>query len=195
MEGTATIPPCTPLEAGDGFVAAKWGLISVVGVYAPPSWDLAEFERTLYDLEACVRRCLPGRVMVAGDFNAKSLLWGSLRTDQRGRALEEWAAGLGLELINTGRASTCVRRQGTSIIDLTWANSPAAHEISGWRVVADQETLSNHMYIEMVVRATPPELLARRQTTERKRRRWAFKKIEKDYLKAGSLRTDMGRWR
>ncbi|XP_071579936.1 uncharacterized protein [Temnothorax nylanderi] len=126
--------------------------------------------------------------MVAGDFNAKSALWGgSPHTDQRGHVLELWAAGLGLCLVNTGRESTCVRRQGASIVDLTWANHLAERKIRGWRVVTDQETLSDHLYIEMMVRATPPELLARRRDADKKRQRWALKKLDKDLLKAAVL--------
>ncbi|XP_071639994.1 uncharacterized protein [Temnothorax longispinosus] len=179
--------PSTPLEAGERFVAVKWGLISVVGVYAPPRWDLVRYKQMLYELEVCVRKRLPGRVMVAEAFNAKSTLWGFPRTDGRGKALVRWAAGLGLMLLNTGRESTFVSRRETSIIDLTWANPPPGREVSDWRAVTDQETMSDHLYIEMTVRATPPELLTCRRKLEKGKRRWALKKVDRDLFEAAIL--------
>jgi len=65
-------------------------------------------------MERCARRhsLLSGPLLAAGDFNAKSPLWGSPRQDGKGRALQEWAAGLGLCILNTGTTSTCVWTQG-----------------------------------------------------------------------------------
>ncbi|XP_071652475.1 uncharacterized protein [Temnothorax longispinosus] len=125
--------------------------------------------------------------MVAGDFNAKSTLWGSPRTDWRGDATERWAAGLGLCLANVGRESTCVRRRGELIVDITWATPPVARDIRGWRVVSDVETLSDHQLIEMVVQASPPGVLARRLAAGRTRRRWALKQMNVDLFKAAII--------
>ncbi|XP_071652356.1 uncharacterized protein [Temnothorax longispinosus] len=99
---------------GDGFVVVKWSRVYVAGVYISPNVDTASYERLLADLRDCVLRIPPARreILVAGDFNAKSALWGSPATDRRGRILEAWTAGLGLVVLNTGTAQTCVRRQG-----------------------------------------------------------------------------------
>ncbi|XP_071581128.1 uncharacterized protein [Temnothorax nylanderi] len=149
-------PPCTRVEAGEGYVAVKWGPILVIAIYAPPRWDLVMFEGVLDAIDACIRRHPQSQVIVAGDFNAKSALWGSPRRNQRGSTLEEWAASLGLCLVNTGRKSTCVRRQRTSIVDLTWADPCTARFIREWGVIEDGETLSDHQLIEMVFQVTPP---------------------------------------
>ncbi|XP_071644560.1 uncharacterized protein [Temnothorax longispinosus] len=69
-------PPCTRVEAGEGYVAAKWGPILIVAVYTPPSWDLAKFEGVLDVIDLCVQQHSQSQVIVAGDFNAKSALWG-----------------------------------------------------------------------------------------------------------------------
>ncbi|XP_071577335.1 uncharacterized protein [Temnothorax nylanderi] len=99
--------PCSRLEAGDGFVAVKWGHVAVVGVYLRPSLDVAQFERRLDDIGDCLRRIRPEiPTVVAGDFNAKSALWGFSVTDGRGRILEDWAAGAGLIIINSGNTQT-----------------------------------------------------------------------------------------
>ncbi|XP_070160599.1 uncharacterized protein [Polyergus mexicanus] len=112
-----TLPPCTPVEAGAGVVVVRWGPISVLGVYISPSVGLAQFEAFLDEVSACFRRQMPRPIIVAGDFNAKSTRWGSRFTNARGEALQDWAAALGLCLINTGSRSTLVRWE--SVLDLT----------------------------------------------------------------------------
>ncbi|XP_071581126.1 uncharacterized protein [Temnothorax nylanderi] len=102
---------CTRLEAGDGYVAVRWGHVSVVGVYLSPNTSVAQYETALDGIWGCVSRILPGPVIVAGDFNAKSALWGSPVTNARGRILERRAAGLGLCAINAGSVQTCVRQR------------------------------------------------------------------------------------
>jgi len=71
-------------------------------VYLSPALDVAQFARRLDGRGECVRRLLllPSPILVAGDFNAKSRLWGSPRTDARGNVLAEWAAELGLSILN-----------------------------------------------------------------------------------------------
>jgi hypothetical protein len=75
--------------------------------------------------------------------------------------LEEWAAGLDLLILNERSRSTCVRSRGEFIVDLTWASPAAARLVGSWGV-KDIETLSDHLYIEMTVRATSREVLTRR---------------------------------
>lgn len=89
--------------------------------------DLAQYSTRLEEMEESMRR-LPQTVpiMVAGDFNAKSPVWGSPRQNRRGEVLIEWAAVLGLCVLNMGSRSTCVRPQGESIVDLTWVTPSAA---------------------------------------------------------------------
>lgn len=54
-------------------MAVTWGEIAVVGLYISPNISLAQFEGTLAEVGAVVNRSLPGRVLVAGDLNAKSV--------------------------------------------------------------------------------------------------------------------------
>lgn len=66
---------------------------------------MVEFERWLEDLVDCVNQRMARSKIVAGDFNSKSQMWGSARTDARGRAVEKWAAQNGLILVNTGKVN------------------------------------------------------------------------------------------
>ncbi|EFN84018.1 hypothetical protein EAI_15961, partial [Harpegnathos saltator] len=85
-------------------------------------------------------------VVIARDFNAHSERWGCSprQRDSRGDALIDWAVGLGLSLINEVSASTCVRLNGESVIDLTWATPSAARLFREWKVEVEGETLSYH---------------------------------------------------
>ena len=143
--------PLSLLGRGEGYVAAKWGEIAVVGVYYSPNRDLAQFEEYLGRVSAEIGRHLPGLVLVAGDLNAKSVVWGSPATNARGEVLEEWVAELGLLVLNRGSVHTCVRHNGGSIVDITLGTPPVARMVFGWRVMAGSETLSDHRYIRMDV--------------------------------------------
>ncbi|XP_072750509.1 uncharacterized protein [Anoplolepis gracilipes] len=141
-------PPCSLLKSGRGYVAVKWGSIAVVACYAPPSWGLSQFELYLGELEHCIRSILPQEVVVAGDFNARAQAWGDRLTTPKGEVLLDWIGALGLCLLNTGNEPTCDRLlRGASIVDLTMITPSAARLNCSWGVV-DQETLSDHRYIE-----------------------------------------------
>ncbi|XP_029673418.1 uncharacterized protein LOC115241682 [Formica exsecta] len=179
-------PPASRLENGEGYVAVQWGRISVVGVYISPNIDLARFEDRLQSIGECIRRSpLPRPVIIARDFNAKSALWGSPLTNRRGGVLEDWAS-LGLCIFNRGSRSTCVRPQGESIVDLTWAAPAAVHLVSGWEVL-EKETASDHLYIKMTISAAAPEMLSRRRDLETRPRRWVLRKMDENRLKAAIL--------
>ncbi|XP_025158948.1 uncharacterized protein LOC112589518 [Harpegnathos saltator] len=109
----------------------------------------------LQDMGGTIKRYLPGPVIAAGDFNAKSELWGSRRGDGRGEEVENWAAGLGLHLLNKGKNSTFVGSQGESIIDLSWVTPAALGRVQTWRVADELETLLDHLLIEMELSVTP----------------------------------------
>lgn len=68
--------PCSPLEIGEGFLVVKWGEMVVIGTYISPSFDIAQFEDRLADIECCYNRFYTKPTVIAGDFNAKSNHWG-----------------------------------------------------------------------------------------------------------------------
>jgi len=149
------------------------------GVYLP-SLSLAEFEAALDELEEVVRSSLPGPVLVMGDFNAKSAVWGCPYGDRRGETLLDWAGSLGLTLLNEGTVATCVRPQGESILDLTWASPEALRMVAGWRMAAELETLSDHRYIELGLAERRPLT----GTMVAEERRWSLARLNPDLLMA-----------
>lgn len=61
-----------------------------------------------------------GKVIICGDFNAHSSLWGSTRTDENGRIIEEYMDEHNLVCLNDGRGTRFDVGRGTeSAIDLT----------------------------------------------------------------------------
>ncbi|CAH0724206.1 unnamed protein product, partial [Brenthis ino] len=138
---------CSLIEKGHGYVVVKCGILTLVGCYISPNSGIIAFESYLDEVAACIRRCLPRPIIVLGDFNARSRTWGDTRDDRRGIIIQEWAASLDLRILNQGSISTCVRWQGESIVDLTWASTSASRMVSDWRVAEDVVTLSDHRYI------------------------------------------------
>lgn len=135
------------ISKGDGFVIASWGKWVITSCYISPNCDVEEFEEFLDGLGRGIAPWLNRPLLVMGDFNAKSETWGKGRTNVRGEILEEWAGDKGLWLLNEGRNSTCVRVQGESTVDLSWASAQAVKDIRTWWVDLKSETLSDHRYI------------------------------------------------
>lgn len=96
-----------------------WGTVIIIGVYISPNVTLKKYEEWLENIAEIIAKRPTRQAVVADHFNAKSVMWGATRTDARGRAVEKWAAQVGLVLLNTGSTSTCVRRWGELVIDLT----------------------------------------------------------------------------
>ncbi|CAH2108905.1 unnamed protein product [Euphydryas editha] len=138
-------------ERGAGYVVAKWGEYAVVGVYFSPNKTVAELEAFVDLLAAAVGRQAPRQVVLLGDLNAKTRDWGNPSTNSRGAVVREWAVAAGLTLLNTGLAHTCVRHNGGSVVDLSFASPSIATRVQVWRVLSEVETLSDHKYVRFEV--------------------------------------------
>lgn len=141
---TSPEAPLTTITKRKGHVAIEWGGIVIIGVYFSPNRCLAEFEDYLAEIGTLIRQIHPRSVLVIGDLNAKSRLWGSPATDPRGEVLEDWMTMTGLLILNQGSINTCVRRYGGSIVDVSFASHATARRIQGWKILEDAETLSTY---------------------------------------------------
>ncbi|XP_063545734.1 uncharacterized protein LOC134753725 [Cydia strobilella] len=140
---------------GRGFVLAVIGGLGIIGIYFSPRRVLSEFEQMLTEVGALIGQISPIPVLVARDFNAKSMAWGSPATDVREEVLEEWAISMRLTVLNTGSESTCVRPQGESIVDVTFVSNALARRVQNWKVEIGTETLSDHRYVQFDVTTLP----------------------------------------
>lgn len=117
-----------------------------ISCYFTPNEPIDTFQNKLNSLEDDMRM-FQGRIILAGDFNAKALEWGMPTTDSRGRRILEMTARLALNVINTGNTTT-FRRPGYSetIPDVTFASEAITPDIKNWRV-REFYTGSDHQYI------------------------------------------------
>lgn len=93
-----------------------------------------------------------GRNTILGmDANAKSALWHSARTDQRGDDIEDFILTNGVEVINSRQSLTTFedsRGRGDNI-DVTLMTADCARRTQGWKVI--DEELSDHRRIPWTV--------------------------------------------
>lgn len=114
VKGEDGAPPHHLYKKGKGYVAVDWGGLVIVGVYAPPQWNIPRYGELLDKVGEVLRLNSHRPVLVAGDLNAKSILWGSSATNARGKDTADWAIELGLHIANRGMEDTCVRHNGES---------------------------------------------------------------------------------
>ncbi|XP_011647144.1 uncharacterized protein LOC105433494 [Pogonomyrmex barbatus] len=111
-------PSVSRIKSGNGFTALKVNDHLMVSCYFSPNRPLEEFGGFLDDLYDLVRFYPMERVIVAGDFNARSTSWRDTITNDRGTLLERWLDSTGLVVANNNSRPTCERDQGKSIVDL-----------------------------------------------------------------------------
>lgn len=92
---------CCPIINGPGFALVEWNDIVVIGCYFLPNRRLSNFVSYLDDLTLIINRHRGRPLMVLGDFNARTIQWDRV-TNTKGEVLADWAAGLGLKLLNKG---------------------------------------------------------------------------------------------
>jgi ribonuclease HI len=81
---------------------------------------------------------LPPPLLLLGDFNAHSELWGSEEPRPSGRVVEDFIAGNDLSILNTGSQTYLHPASGSfTVIDLSLC-SPSAHIDFTWEVDTDQ---------------------------------------------------------
>lgn len=137
-------------KRGEHYVIVECRGIVFVSLYLSPNEGEIAFVNSLRTLRQDIRDLKTKPLVLGGDFNARSAFWRDSVTNRRGKYLDKWTADLGLILANNGQP-TCVRPQGRSTIDLTWANARAARQISAWAVKEEVEILSDHLPIEFTV--------------------------------------------
>jgi hypothetical protein len=128
--------------SGEGHVWIETGPYRFISAYVSPNSGWGAYERRLEEVGVCVRSSRR-QVLLAGDFNAKSPLWGSKREDQRGAALADLLAQCDLTVLNQGNQPTFVGVGGSSTIGMTCASAGLAQRVVEWRV-EEQETTSDH---------------------------------------------------
>lgn len=138
--------------SGPGFVWVEVECSVIYCCYISPNTQRDTYEEFLWNLETSIRQHCKS-VVVMGDFNAKSVTWGSATTDRRGRSLVEWVGSNQLTILNDGHTPTFRRGQQSSILDLTLVSASLIS--ANWMVHDHRESLSDHQYISVDIGAEP----------------------------------------
>ncbi|XP_018578181.1 uncharacterized protein LOC108916417 [Anoplophora glabripennis] len=146
----------------------------IFSCYFSPNRSLEEFENFLSNLEHTFREI---EVIIEGDFNGKSPLWGGEREDRRGIRLAEWLFQMNLRILNEGKAPTFERGDSRSHIDITACTERLVAKIGKWRVM-EEETLSLHKYIYFEASNGP----------QNRRSEWKYAEFDKSKAKEGIRR-------
>lgn len=91
--------------------------ITLCNIYLPDtSWEIEQIDHVIDQLAH--------PYVIMGDFNAHNILWGSIKTDIKGRILERWLQRDDIALLNTGaKTHFNTKSNDFSAIDLTIASS------------------------------------------------------------------------
>ncbi len=144
-----SVSPNCPLapsevEKDAGFVAVELGGVAYYICYFLPNQPIEEFNAYLARLEGSTSR--RGKVVVAGNFNAKCEEWFAGCTDLRRVLLSEFAATNRWVVMNSSADPTHFHQEFGLHIDMTFASESLARQIKGWSVL-EEESGSNHNYI------------------------------------------------
>jgi len=114
---------------------------------------MLNFRNLLTNLNSVLTKLKGKPSMILGDFNARSRAWDGGGSNARGDILLEWMVIRHFSLLNIGRPETCVRFQGSSAVDTSWASRGALEWIVSWQVRPEEESLSDHLYIHIEIQA------------------------------------------
>lgn len=135
---------CTLVEKGDDYVMIEALGMRIISYYSFLNIKSREFEASLSQLQNMLERHKNGCVVLAGDFNARSPIWGDRLSNIRGKILIDWIEYNDFRFLNNGTDPTYFSNMGESIIDLIWSSLEALGRITNWHVAMYLETLSVH---------------------------------------------------
>ncbi|GBO05875.1 hypothetical protein AVEN_44984-1 [Araneus ventricosus] len=115
----------------------------IVNVYCSPSENI---ETSIMKLEMICNRYLNKRIILLGDFNAKSSAWSPRPTDERGRCVLEYVNKLDLFIENNCDSIATYSCEKDSWIDLIISKNIDRNLVENWQVHSDI-TASDHRLI------------------------------------------------
>ncbi len=135
-------------RAGFVWVKCNVTVFTSVAVYASPNAIIDEFEQFLNRLVYDARGRSP--LVIAGDFNAWAVEWGSSYTNERGRTVLAFLSLPNVELANTGDMHLPRRGVVCYGSDVHESDNPLRIGVS-WRV-SEYYTHSDHQALLYVVK-------------------------------------------
>ncbi|GBL72688.1 hypothetical protein AVEN_127931-1 [Araneus ventricosus] len=122
--------------------------ITVVSIYCIPS---ANITTDLNDLKRLLLEIGDKNVLIFGDFNAKSSIWGPRGTDTRGQHVLELINNFDIQVVNNSDSlPTFNGPQGMSWIDLMMIRHFDIGRIQNWKI-DDRITMSDYQIMDFTV--------------------------------------------
>ncbi|GFX94689.1 uncharacterized protein TNCV_4799661 [Trichonephila clavipes] len=124
-------------------------LLTVINVYFPPHGDFSEAINPLNFYKGINKNCL-----LAGDFNARSVVWGYKTTDRRGGdILTDFLLSNNLHLCNIPGLGPTFHgpRSAVGNPDLTLTSCDLISFVENWEILST-ESLSDHSFISVHLR-------------------------------------------
>lgn len=120
--------------------------VCIVSIYIPPKDNIEEY---ISKLERLCNINREDEKIIGGDFNAKSSLWYSKSTDDKGELIEEFIVNNNLIVLNKeGEKYTYDSIHGQDNIDITLVTEGIENKSRGWNV---EEGISDHNIISWEV--------------------------------------------
>lgn len=163
-------------------IVSNIGAIYAISVYLPPTKNDYGEDELFRRLENAIDQVPDNaKLIIGGDFNAKSPVWGSATEDRRGTRLTEVLERTGLTVLNRGSRPTFVNHRGSSRIDITATNGRMFPDISDW-TVTDEETLTEHALVTWTSSVDNPRdaISSRNRRFCNKKADWS--KFEEEFL-------------
>ena len=136
--------------------------ITLISTYIEPTSNLDQFLNEITD-----QFNTDDKVIIAGDLNARSKIWGDVVTNNKGKHLEDFVETHDLIIVNKGQSPTFETiRNGKRIfstVDVTFCTTIMADLIHAWEVNDKIHISSNHNAITYILRlgnSTPLNLKA-----------------------------------
>lgn len=131
----------------DGLVWVKTQEVWLFSCYISPNSGIDAYDDYMSRLEMELEKHRGEKIVVTGDFNAKSPMWGSSCEDARGETLGALMSSFDLTPLNEIGVNTFERGNSGSVIDITAVSDNLLGAVKGWKVLSDKESLSPHKYI------------------------------------------------
>jgi hypothetical protein len=111
------------IETDDEYVLVRVDGVYIYSCYTLPNTTIAGYREFLRRLERSAQLLeRQEKIIIAGDLNTRSTVWGDWQSNTRGDELLELSEGLSMVIINKGKEPTFHGNGKGSIVDITFAS-------------------------------------------------------------------------
>lgn len=135
-----------PIYNGRGHVSALLDDTLIISCYFAPSLSLEQFCLALDEIEEVIQKLSPKEIIIGGDFNAKSPMWGSRFCDKRGSEVMSWAGKNNILPARSEGKATFNKNGKKSLIDIKLCNHAAFNRLTSSRIMKNFSA-SDHYYL------------------------------------------------